>query len=290
MRLIHPLFTVVLVFVCSCSLNKFTANTTANLFVEASETFNQEHDLTLAKESMPANLKMIEGLQKVSPENQTILTMLAKGYCSYSFAFLEDNEKPGDLDRAKSLYVRGYKYGLNALDEDVKKSTAASLQEMEKTIKEVSGDEDVASLFWTAYCISSWINLSKNDVSAIAELSRAELMMRQVLKEEEEFYYGSAHLFFGVYYGSRPKMLGGDPLKAKEHLEKAIMISNGKFLLSKLYFAQFYAVPTQQEELFERTLKEILEAPIDLLPEERLANQVAKKRALKLLNIKNRLF
>jgi hypothetical protein len=50
------------------------------------------------------------------------------------------------------------------------------------------------------------------------------------------------------------------------------------------------AIPTQNRPLFEQTLQEILDAPLDLFPEQALANQLAKRRAAHWLKRANVLF
>lgn len=78
-------------------------------------------------------------------------------------------------------------------------------------------------------------------------------------------------------------MLGGNAEKAKEHFEKAIKITGGKFLMAQFMLAKCYAFQTQDKELFEKTLHEIIAAPDDLFADQRLANELAKRRARHLL-------
>ena len=93
-----------------------------------------------------------------------------------------------------------------------------------------------------------------------------------------------------MYYGGRAEMLGGDPSKAKEYLERAIEISQGKHLMARFLLAKYYAVPAQDRELFERTLQEILLAPTEQFPEQRLANELAKRRARRWLKHTDEIF
>jgi hypothetical protein len=105
------------------------------------------------------------------------------------------------------------------------------------------------------------------------------MIMQGVLRLDEKYYLGGSHMFYGVYYGGRPEMLGGEPEKAKQHFDRAIEISRGKYLLTKFLLAKYYAVRIQDKSLFEQTLEEIISAPKDLLPEQGLANQIAKRNA-----------
>ena len=279
-----------LTLVAGCSIKRMAADTTAELLVDASKTFKEEPDIQIAAAALPANLKLMEGLLKVTPKNRAISTMLSEGWCSYGFGFVEDSGVKGDLERASTLYQRGYEYGARALPEEVESALKkGDLEEIEQALAKLE-TPDVAPLFWTAYCLGNWMNLNTDKVSGVGELSKVELMMRRVTALDESYFHGGADLFYAVYYGKRPKLLGGNPEKAKEYLLKADAFSQGRFLPVKLFRAEVYAVAIQDQKLFEDTLKEILAAPADLMPEERLANELTKRRASKLLERKDELF
>jgi hypothetical protein len=57
-----------------------------------------------------------------------------------------------------------------------------------------------------------------------------------------------------------------------------------------LYYARTYAVATLDQQLFESLLKQIEDASLDVLPEARLANVIAKQKARKLLAQESELF
>ena len=114
--------------------------------------------------------------------------------------------------------------------------------------------------------------------------------MNFVAAHDSTFYYGGAHLFLGTLYGSRPRLLGGDPTIAKNHFEAALRINRGRFLMTYVYYARSYAVQTQNEALFEELLTKVQNTPLDILPEFRLANAIAKKKAELLLARKAELF
>jgi len=283
------LVVAIVAVVSGCSLNRMTADRTAAMLQEASATFNEEGDLDFVRQALPANIKMLEGLHHVSPENASLGTSLAQGFCSYAFAFLDDTGVRSDLDRAKLMYVRGYAYALGALGESLRRSSSGTLDELTQALSALDKDA-VAPLFWAGYCLGNWVNLSKDNVNALGEFAKAEMMMARVVALDDTFYHGSAHLFYAAFLGSRPRMLGGDPKKAKEHLDRVVVLTDGKFLLAQLFAAQYVAVPTQDQALFDSSLETILEAPVDLLPAERFANQIAKRRAAKLQALRAEFF
>ena len=103
--------------------------------------------------------------------------------------------------------------------------------------------------------------------------------MQRVLDLDESYFHGGADLFFGSIWGTKPRMLGGDPEKARQYFENNLKTTEGKFLLTYIYYARFYAAKTLNEELFDELLAKVEETPADVLPGYQLLNMIAKKKA-----------
>ena len=280
------------ILITGCSMTKLTVNQTAKVFAEASRTFDKEADLALADAGIMANLKTFEGLLEIVPDNEQLLRLAARSFALYAFAFVEDKmegaEAAGDFQtqaemhaRAIDFYGRSKGYGSKLLskansafpqvfDEDVERLEMA-LKKLKK--------KHLPALFWTAYAWGGMINLQQDDPMLLVDLAKVEMMMGRIIEIDESFFSGGAHLFYSVYYGSRSPQLGGEPDKVKMHLQKVDEINNGKFLLSKFFLARYYAYPVQDRALYEKALREIIDASIDIFPEQRIANAVAKARA-----------
>ena len=56
-------------------------------------------------------------------------------------------------------------------------------------------------------------------------------------------------------------------------------MTNNTFLLTKFYYARFYAVRTLDEELYAEQLYSIIDADPDILPQYSLITQIAKNKA-----------
>jgi hypothetical protein len=87
----------------------------------------------------------------------------------------------------------------------------------------------------------------------------------------------------GLIYCSQGKAIGGDPELGKKFFDEAIAASDGKYLMPKVMMARYYAVITQDRPLFEKTLKDVIAAPHDIWPAQRLPNELAKRRAARYL-------
>jgi hypothetical protein len=122
------------------------------------------------------------------------------------------------------------------------------------------------------------------------QLPKPTAMMQRVLELDETFYYGSAHMYFGVYYGSRAQTLGGNFKKSEQHFDKAREITDGKLLVADLLQAQYLARQKLDQNDFHDRLTKIIEAPEDLYPEVTMLNQITKRKAKLLLSKESQWF
>jgi hypothetical protein len=276
-----------LLFVVSGCVQSIAVSTVGGIVDEGFSAFTEEDDLVFVESALPANLKLIEVLLKNEPDNERLLLLASEGYCSYALGFLEDT----DVTRARAFYVRGREYGLRILRQhpDVSRALTGSVDDLKAALSKLDKGA-VPAVFWSAFGWGSYVYLSLTEPDAIADLPRAEALMTFVVEHDPGFYYGGAHLFLGTLYGSRPKMLGGNMDLAKKHFEQAHQINGGKFLMGYVYQARSVAVQTQDEAMFDELIAKVDSTSLEVLPEFRLANAIAKKKAQLLLARKSELF
>ena len=263
----------------ACSMDRMLVRSSVPLIESGVEALNHETDLDLAEDSIPANLNMLQGMIKIDPENALLRTYAAQAFYGLAYGFNEDTQP----ERASEFYQRGLRHGLVALEingaKDLMNAPIADFEQQVSRLKKA----DVAAMFWAASCWAKWIDMHRDDPEAIAQLARATALMQRVIELEEGFYYGGAHMYFGVYYGSRAPMLGGNFEKSLQHFDRAREITNGKLLIPDLLQAQYLARQKQDQEDFHQRLTGIVNAPDDLMPELGLQNQIAKRKAALLL-------
>jgi hypothetical protein len=264
----------------SCATSKtMTVGATASLLDDVAQSAYRQSDLRLIREGMPAYLMLISGMVEAVPDNERLLITAAQAYASFASAFVQEE----DQEYARALYAKARNYALSALQQiGFKNPVVSEFDSFEKTLHAL-GKKDVPYIFWAASCWGNWISLNQRSMEALAELPRVELMMKRVLALEEGFYYGGAHIFMGVLEASRPKIAGGDLNKAQNHFLKAIELGKGKFLMSRVYYADYYARKAFDRKLFISTLQKVLDTPADIEPDLTLLNTVAHIKAQKLL-------
>jgi hypothetical protein len=257
-----------------------TVASTALLLEDVARASFKQSDLKLIREGMPSYLMLLDGMVEALPDNKQLLITAAQSYASYASAFIQDEDKA----YATTLYAKARTYALRALAQNgFKDPLSRPFEDFESSLQKTE-KKDVPYLFWAASCWGSWISLNRRSMEAMAELPRAESMMKRVLVLDEAFYYGGAHIFMGILEASKPRIAGGDLNIARDHFLKAIALGDGKFLMTKVYFADYYARKAFDRQLYISTLEDVLNTPVDMEPELTLLNSVAHTRARKMID------
>lgn len=269
--------TLVLLFlVSSC-----TSFVVTPLVDPLAQSLQRQTDLELVCDGTPALLLMIDGFITSEPKNKKLLMIGTQSYSAYGAALTEC----GNAERAAQISIRAKEYGMNLLSllPGLKESLSLPLDGFTQSLKKIDSTQ-VKYLFWGGYGWASWIQHESGSAAAIADLLKVEQIMLRVLELDETFYNGAAHLFLGAYYGAKPKLYGGKPEESRFHFERALAISNRQFLLVQVAYAETYGRMVFDRKLYENLLKEVLDFPLEKMPEQALSNQVAKRRARRLLD------
>jgi hypothetical protein len=274
---------VLLPWLGACSMGQMVARSSVSVMDGNMEAMNRETDLVLAEAAIPANLKLIEGLIEEDPDNPDLLYLAAQGFYGYAFGFVELS----DPQRAEALYTRGFSYGVRGLhalglNRDIDLATA-NPDTIEKAVAKL-GAAAVPTLFWTASCWAKQIDMRRTDPARIAQLASTERLMFRVRELQPDYYYGGVHLYYGVYYGSRAPMMGGDFAKSEQNFTAANAVSEDRLLIVDVLQAEYLERQRLDQDSFHRLLSRVVTDPVGSFPEMALANQIARARAHYLLD------
>lgn len=270
---------------------------------EGSAAFQTTSDWETAKMASAAGLAQFEGMHMLVPDDDNAYFLLIRGWASNAFAFVEDDLETailkGDEDeiaylraRAKNMYTRAVNYGIEwmeskheGLNEAIKHGSEKEIQEYVKKFTDV---EDADFLFWTGQAWMSRVNVDKADIGAVGTIFIGRTMVERAVELNDGIERGSGHVILASYYARTGfNSLGQESFdKAKAHFDKAAQINGGKVLLGKVQMARSYACrmkddsPGRKESfaLYMKLLTEVIEAD-DPLPEARLTNTIAKRKA-----------
>lgn len=259
-----------IVLLGGCSVKRTAVRYTADIMRDGLPVFMEEGDSLTAMDGLLPTLKLAEGMERSDPGNQELAVLLSQGYCAYAFMFLEDS----DPARASAMFAKGQRFTASVLE---KRGLLANGRPTGRAI----GSGDVPAYFWNTFCRASRAQLSLEDTDVIADVPKLEAAADELLKAAPDFYYGGPYALRAALYAKKPKMMGGDPAKARELFEKALSGAGEKSLLNKFLYAKLYAPAVLDRDLFVRLLQEVVSSREDCA-ELRLSNTVVKEKAAKL--------
>jgi len=286
MKVIQPGKTfIILTILCFCltgcfSTQQMIADSAGGLFGKLALSANRQSDLTLVRQGLPAYLMLIDGLIGTNPENQDLLLAGAQAYSSYA-SLLEEEES----SRAPQLIQKAKVYALRALEQNpLFKGASENPLDLFQMQMDKAEKSQASFLFGVGSIWGTWIAQGPDSVEGMADLPKVEALMDRVLKLDPGYYYGGPHLFKGIMLSARPVQYGGNLEKALTHFQQALKYSQGKFLMTQIFFAQYYAKQRLDRDLFVKTLNQVLSTPADIEPDLTLINTLAHDKAKRLLN------
>jgi hypothetical protein len=121
-----------------------------------------------------------------------------------------------------------------------------------------SRQKDVPAIYTFASSWAGWIQAHSDDWAAIAELARVKALMEKVVELDANYDDGAAVMYLGVFETLLPPAMGGRPEVGRRHFERAIEISDGRYLMAKVLFAEKYARLVFDRQLHDTLLTEVM--------------------------------
>jgi len=304
MRFAHVL--VLAAALGGCDIGKLTVNTTSKVLQRAQPSLQQESDYEMARQAIPGALKTVEGFWIVDPDNERLIAILTEGYCQYGTAFVEDDWEVAkfakDLnaieyhnDRATKIFTRCLNYALRTLGGKWQKDIFGNQDELAKLLKD-TGAGSRTPLMFAGLALGSMINHNLTRVEMLAYLPTVQAIIERVIELDAKHppknvqHAALPYVALGMIHSARPKAMGGDPDKARSCFEMALQKTNNKFLLARTLMAYRVGLATNDRKFFHDQLKLVLETAPSVWPEQRLANEVAHRKARRYLSHEKEIF
>lgn len=294
-----------LVFGVCCWLlgcvSEIAADTTAGFLNDAAPSVRAYFDYESAGQAAANGVMQLEGLHRVSPDNETLTLTLAQAYVAYAFGWVMDAQEQAsfalDYERADREQKRAYLMYTRAqqlmfrllrdrdprIDEIVKGDPDKLLAYLRKEYGD--REDDIEIVFWTAVAWGSAITNSP-EFDALVDFPAAKVFARHAVELDERFENAGPLALLGGFECSYPEQGGGDWKKGREYFERALEVSSGRNHLHQINFARTYAVNAQDKALFLKLVRHVIEAG-DQGNEVRLSNKVARRRAERYLQPEN---
>ncbi len=257
--------------IISSASNRLADNVTKGLL--------SQDDPDIARLGTPAYLVLIDGFIESDPDDVAMLSAGSELYSAYAGAFVKDNK------RSKRLTQKAFDYGHRALclqqsnTCDMDRLPHAEFVSVAHTIEK----DHIASLYSYAMSWISWIQARRDNLSAVANLPKAQSALEHVLTLGEDFKQGGAHLYLGVLHSLIPPSVGGKPEIARGHFERALELSEGRNQMVRVLYAEYYARMLFKRDLHDELLNIVLKADPHQ-PGYTLSNVLAQEQAQALLD------
>jgi len=283
-RLIHNICMLALISLiagCSMAIDSFSNN--------LNKAVMSNNDSQTVMQGLPAYLILLDGFIESDPEDEDLLFASAKlmnayaGLIGTQIALMEDEDEfQIQILRAqqKKLTDKALKRSIKAIclyDDDYCGLTNIKYAEFKKRLKDFDED-DIGILYNLGTAWVSWLQMNTDDWNATAQLPQIKLIMETVIQLDESWQHAGAHMYMGVLNSILPASLGGKPETGKKHFESAIKLTDGKNLMAKVLYAEYYARLIFNKKLHEELITEILTAK-DSQNNLTLLNTLARQKA-----------
>ena len=248
-----------------------SANAAEALIAEADALWERRSDKAALQEA----LQKYEQAYTADPRNRYVAKRLTRGYY-----FLADAHVP-IKERKLATYDTAINWGKRcmAINDEFKAKIDAG--EKEETAVAASSVEDVSCIYWTASALGKWAK-GYGIAKALKHKDTIVAYITRVGELKPEFFHGAADRYWGAYYSVLPSFAGQDLPKSRQHFEKSIRTAPD-YLGTKVLMAENYAVKSQDRQLFDKLLADVLAADPNSVPELAPENksEQAKAEALK---------
>ena len=216
--------------------------------------------------------------------NARIYSKLARGYYFLGDAFYVF--KKDDRKRNKNFII-----GLGYAEKSLRYSAPNVIAQVDNGVKfyqavRSASKEAVPAMYWYAACLSKWASL-KGFITYLRYKDDIKSIMDTVEQLSPYYFFAGSYRYSGMYHAITAGLAGGSLRISNTEFAKAVKIAPD-YLGTKVLWAQFWAVRKQDRQIFERLIREVLEANLDMnfsiIPENKIA-QVKAKRLL--ANIEN---
>ena len=137
--------------------------------------------------------------------------------------------------------------------------------------------QGVGLMYWYATNLGKWGNAQ--DITVVLKYKdRIVSIMSRVTDLDPTYFYGAPDRYWGAFYAIAPSFAGGDLDKSWEHFQASIKTAPD-YLATYNLVAENYAPKKQDGALFDRMVKTVMDAPLDIIPELQPETAIEKRKA-----------
>ncbi|MFW2389552.1 MAG: TRAP transporter TatT component family protein, partial [Polyangiales bacterium] len=245
--------------------------------------------------SFPASIMQLEGLLRIVPDNETIGMSLVAAYIGYGTGWIEDRVEVADFDddweeadhlrkRALVMYTRAWdlsQHFMRNRDAGLDEALKGGVDSLDSWLHAAFTEKaDASLLLWAGASLGARINMGMEDMDTVADLPLAKLILNRSVELDPDFMFMIGKMTMATLAASE---FPPDMDRAKVLFDDVLEQTERRNLMVQLSMARYYAVNIGDHKLFRELLEEVIDAG-DVLPEARLSNTLARRKAQRYLD------
>jgi hypothetical protein len=280
---------IVLLALCGCAsfIDDKAASSTLRILEKSMQAAPRQADLELARAAMPGGIMQLEALSLAYPDHRGFRMLHANALCQYAVMFGFDDWEAasfaGRRDEAEQLADR--LRGLLATCADAQRALlpvawrdATTPDAIAKRLPSLTR-EQVPHVLWLA--TTGAVLLALDPMANLAQLPAINAQLARCTELAPGFRNADAEVLLGTLQAGQASFFGGKD--GSEYFARARKLAGEGVLNVDVMFARGVAVARKDRALFTSTLERVLGEDLRRWPEQRLANEVARKKALRYL-------
>lgn len=272
---------------CASFIDDKAASSTLRILEKSMQAAPRQSDLELAREAMPGGIMQLEAFALAYPDQRGFKVLHANALCQYAVTFVFDDWEEatfrGRRDDAERLAERlarllgsctdAQRALLPAAWRDARSADAVAAQ-----LPSLTPDQ-VEPVLWLA--TAGVVQLAIDPLKHIARLPVLRAQLTRCAEVAPGFRNADAEILLGTLQAGQASFLGGKD--GSEYFARARKLAGAGVLNVEVMFARGVAVARKDRALFTATLERVLATDLQRWPEQRLANEVAVKKARRYL-------
>lgn len=242
---------------------------------------DQAFENRLTEAELRKAIGLYETAYAMQPDNKHVLDHLTTAYYQLGYAYTVTDE--GKI----AIHDRGRQFALKRLELHAGyKQVIDQGGSLEDAVAKIEDKDYAHALVFASTNWGWWAD--KKGISKVAfDIGKVKALFLRAMALDPTYLCSAPKMMAASFY-AKAGAFGGDMDKAKQYFEEAIK-EQGCYD-NKMLYAEFVAIPTDDQQLFHRLAEEVVAAPDDTTSQVRLENRVAKEKAKAFLAKENDLF
>lgn len=274
---------------CSGFINNQAANSTYRILEKSQAAARRQGDFELARAAMPSGIMQLETFALAYPDHRGFKVLHADAICGYAVAFVfddwEDAWLAGRSNEAERLGKRVTQLATTCIDANLALLPPAWREARSKggaawdAIVDRVGFEHVPQLLWIATADAALLAIAP--MQNAGKLNSIMHTLASSITRRPGFHDSDGELLLGLLESGRSQFVGGADGSAT--FAKARAQRGRGALLVEVMFARGTLVAKRNRAQFTATLQRVLAADVAQWPEQRLSNELARRKAQRYL-------